>query len=195
MQLSDFDYQLPEELIAQAPLRERRASRMLLVDPSNEHYYDRQFADIVDLVDAGDLLVFNDTLVIPARLYGKKSSGGGIEVMVERVLDDNRLLAHIRASKAPKPGAELVLEGAIECVMQARDGDLFLLHQERAPWLDLLERYGHVPLPPYIKRADTVSDRGRYQTVFGNKPGAVAAPTAGLHFDNEILQEWLERGA
>ncbi|MDH3219699.1 MAG: tRNA preQ1(34) S-adenosylmethionine ribosyltransferase-isomerase QueA [Gammaproteobacteria bacterium] len=195
MQLSDFDYQLPEELIAQAPLPERRASRMLLLDPRNEHYSDRQFADIVDLVDAGDLLVFNDTLVIPARLYGKKASGGGVEVMVERVLDDATLLAHIRASKSPKPGTELLLEGAIECVMQRRTGDLFVLRQRQGRWLDLLEQHGHVPLPPYIRRADNVSDRGRYQTVFGSKPGAVAAPTAGLHFDQEILQQLREKGA
>ena len=194
MQLSEFDYQLPEELIAQTPLDERSASRMLLVDPRNENFSDRRFADIVDLVEAGDLLVFNDTLVIPARLYGKKSSGGRIEVMVERVLDDATLLAHIRASKAPRPGSELVLEGSIDCVMQAREGDLFVLHQDQGSWLELLERYGHIPLPPYIKRVDTVGDRGRYQTVFGSKPGAVAAPTAGLHFDRQILQQLQRKG-
>jgi S-adenosylmethionine:tRNA ribosyltransferase-isomerase len=173
--------------IAQKPLSERSASRLLLLDPSARTCSDRQFADIVDLVDAGDLLVFNDTLVIPARLFGRKAGGGRIEVLVERVLDDGTLLAHVRASKAPKPGAELNLEDAIDCVMQAREGDLFVLRQTQGRWLDLLERHGHVPLPPYIKRVDASADRDRYQTVYASKPGAVAAPTAGLHFDNQIL--------
>jgi S-adenosylmethionine:tRNA ribosyltransferase-isomerase len=194
MQLSDFDYQLPDELIAQAPLAERSASRLLLVDPRRNEFSDRQFADIVDFIEPGDLLVFNDTMVIPARLYGRKQSGGRVEVMVERVLDDSTLLAQIRASKAPKPGTELILEGEINCVMQSREGDLFLLRQQRGNWLELLEQYGHVPLPPYIERADASADRQRYQTVYASKPGAVAAPTAGLHFDNEILARLRRKG-
>jgi len=194
MQLSDFDYQLPDELIAQAPLAERSASRLLLVDPLGNAYSDRQFADIVEFIDSGDLLVFNDTRVIPARLFGRKQSGGQIEVMVERVLDDSTLLAQIRASKAPKPGTELLLEGEVHCVMQAREGDLFVLQQKDRPWLELLEQYGHVPLPPYIERVDAGADRDRYQTVYANKPGAVAAPTAGLHFDNRILGLLREKG-
>ncbi len=194
MQLSDFDYQLPEELIAQAPLAERSASRLLLVDSLVKDYSDRQFTDIVEFIDSGDLLVFNDTRVIPARLFGRKQSGGQIEVMVERVLDDSTLLAQIRASKAPKPGSELILEGEVRCVMQAREGDLFLLQQTDRPWLDLLEQYGHVPLPPYIQRVDASADRDRYQTVYASKPGAVAAPTAGLHFDNRILELLREKG-
>jgi len=187
MQLSDFDYRLPQELIAQAPLAERSASRLLRVDPVAGDFSDRQFSEIVDFIEPGDLLVFNDTRVIPARLFGRKQSGGQIEVMVERVLDDATLLAQIRASKAPKPGTELILEGEISCVMQAREGDLFVLQQQARPWLELLEQYGHVPLPPYIERADAATDRDRYQTVYASKPGAVAAPTAGLHFDDEIL--------
>ncbi len=194
MQLSDFDYQLPEELIAQAPLAERSASRLLLVDPLGNDYSDSQFTDIVEFIDSGDLLVFNDTRVIPARLFGRKQSGGQIEVMVERVLDDSTLLAQIRASKAPKPGTELILEGEIHCVMQAREGDLFVLRQKDGPWLELLEQYGHVPLPPYIERVDASADRDRYQTVYASKPGAVAAPTAGLHFDNRILELLREKG-
>jgi len=133
-------------------------------------------------------------MVIPARLFGRKQSGGQVEVMVERVLDESTLLTQIRASKAPRPGTELILEGEIHCVMQAREGDLFVLHQQQRPWLELLEQYGHVPLPPYIERVDAKVDRDRYQTVYASKPGAVAAPTAGLHFDNEILDQLQQKG-
>ena len=195
MQLSDFDYHLPQQLIAQAPPPERSASRLLLVDAQSGSLADRQFTDFADLVESGDLLVFNDTRVIPARLFGHKQSGGKVEVMVERVLDDSNLLAHVRASKAPKAGSRLILENAIECVMQAREGDLFLLRQSGKPWLVLLEQFGHVPLPPYIQRADVETDRERYQTVFARSPGAVAAPTAGLHFDLAMLETLRQRGA
>jgi S-adenosylmethionine:tRNA ribosyltransferase-isomerase len=194
MQLSDFDYQLPAQLIAQAPLAERSASRLLLVDPQAGRYMDKRFTDLVDLIEDGDLLVFNDTRVIPARLFGQKQSGGKVEVMVERVLDDTTLLAHIRASKAPGPGTRLILENEIECTMLAREGDLFVLQQVNGPWLTLLDQYGHVPLPPYIQRADVDTDRERYQTVFASNPGAVAAPTAGLHFDDLTLESLQTRG-
>ncbi len=188
MLLSDFDYQLPEHLIAQNPLAERGASRLLLLDPAQQRYQDAVFTDFPRQLEAGDLLVFNDTRVIPARLFGRKASGGQVEVMVERVLDERRLLAHMRASRAPKPGAELLLEGEIRCVMQAREGDLFVLEQDQGVWLDLLETHGHVPLPPYIRRDAGGGDRDRYQTVYASKPGAVAAPTAGLHFDHDMLE-------
>jgi S-adenosylmethionine:tRNA ribosyltransferase-isomerase len=195
MQLSDFDYHLPEQLIAQAPPQERSASRLLLVDAHSGSLADRQFTDFADLVETGDLMVFNDTRVIPARLFGQKQSGGKVEVMVERVLDDSKLLAHVRASKAPKAGSRLILENAIECVMHARKGDLFLLRQQtETPWLELLEQFGHVPLPPYIQREEVETDRERYQTVFARSPGAVAAPTAGLHFDQAILEALQHRG-
>ena len=194
MQLSDFDYDLPEQLIAQTPLRQRGGSRMLLVDPRRGQLTDKRFTDLPTLLESGDLLVFNDTRVIPARLFGHKQTGGKVEVMVERVLDDEILLAHIRASKAPKAGTHLVLEQQIECRVQARDGDLFILHQDNRPWLELLEQFGHVPLPPYIKRADDDVDRERYQTVFATNPGAVAAPTAGLHFDREMLDTLQRQG-
>jgi S-adenosylmethionine:tRNA ribosyltransferase-isomerase len=194
MQLSDFDYHLPEQLIAQAPLAKRSASRLLLVEPRLDQFSDHRFSDLPAMLEPGDLLVFNDTRVIPARLFGHKHSGGRVEVLVERVLDDETLLAHIRASKAPKPGAPLVLENEIECVMQAREGDLFVLHQGYKPWLELLEQYGHVPLPPYIQRPEADSDRERYQTVYAKNPGAVAAPTAGLHFDDVMLDALNQQG-
>lgn len=194
MRLSDFDYSLPEALIAQEPLRERGASRLLRIDPFAGEIEDRHFGDIGQFLEAGDLLVFNDTRVIPARLYGQKQSGGKLEVMVERVLDDQLLLAQLRASKAPKPGASLLLEKFIECTVEARQGDLFLLRQSAKPWLDLLETHGHMPLPPYIMRPDAAADRDRYQTVYANKPGAVAAPTAGLHFDDAILEALSRQG-
>lgn len=195
MRLSDFDYQLPEALIAQAPLSERNASRLLLVDPVNQLIKDQQFTELGSHLNPGDLLVFNNTRVIPARLFGQKESGGKVEVMVERVLDEQTLLAHVRASKSPKPGARLILEGQIHCVMRERQGDLFLLEQRsQQSWFDLLEAYGHMPLPPYIQRSDDDADRERYQTVYAEKPGAVAAPTAGLHFDQQQIESLPEKG-
>jgi len=196
MQLSDFNYQLPEHLIAQAPLDERSASRLLVVNSLDETLVDRQFSDLAEFVEAGDLLVFNDTRVVPARLFGQKQSGGKLEVMVERVLDREYLLAHIRSSKAPKPGSRLVLEKEIKCVMVKREKDLFVLQQQgEKSWTELLEQYGHVPLPPYIRRADERQDRERYQTVYAQFPGAVAAPTAGLHFDSAMIDRLTSRGA
>lgn len=195
MQLSDFDYALPEHLIAQAPPAERTSSRLLLVDAQRKTLADRQFSDIKSLIEPGDLLVFNDTRVIPARLFGQKQSGGKVEVMIERVIDDATVLAHIRSSKSPRPGSQLILEGQIQCYMQERQQDLFVLTQASSEsWLELLERFGHIPLPPYIQRNDDESDRDRYQTVFAQKPGAVAAPTAGLHFDQTIIDYLRARG-
>ena len=194
MQLSDFDFDLPAELIAQAPLPERSASRLLVVDPARSSLLDCNFADLGEQLRSGDLLVFNDTRVIPARLFGHKASGGKVEVMVERVLDACNLLAHVRSSKAPKAGSELLLEGGIECRVLRREQDLFVLRQDRGDWFDLLERHGHVPLPPYIQRADVDADRERYQTVYAQNPGAVAAPTAGLHFDDAMLSALRRQG-
>ena len=194
MRLSDFDFDLPEELIAQFPLHERGASRLLLLDPAQQSFSDAQFADLGEQLHAGDLLVFNDTRVIPARLFGRKASGGKVEVMVERVLDEHTLLAHVRASKAPKAGASLRLEDEIDCRVERREQDLFVLSQQQGAWLDLLERHGHVPLPPYIQRVDADADRERYQTVYAREPGAVAAPTAGLHFDDAMLARLAAQG-
>lgn len=195
MRRSDFSYDLPSELIAQQPAPERSASRLLCLDGDDGLLEDRRFRELPGLLRPNDLLVFNDTRVIPARLHGKKSSGGKVEVLVERLREGRRLLAHVRAGKAPKPGGRLRLEDAIDVEVLGRDGDLFeLLVLGDEPLPVLLERHGHMPLPPYIARADESSDHERYQTVFARQPGAVAAPTAGLHFDEEVLQEIRSRG-
>ena len=195
MHLSDFDYQLPESLIAQSPLAERSASRLLVLNSVEDTLLDREFSDLTELIESGDLLVFNDTRVIPARLFGQKQSGGKLEVMVERVLDREYLLAHIRSSRAPKPGTRLVLEKNINCTMVRRQDDLFVLrYQGDKSWFEMLDRYGHVPLPPYIRRTDEKADRERYQTVYAQSPGAVAAPTAGLHFDTAMIDRLTARG-
>ncbi len=195
MQISDFDFYLPEELIAQAPLAERSASKLLVVDAKQQRFSDHVFTDLEQLLLPGDLLVLNDTRVIPARLFGQKETGGKLEVMVERLLDETTLLAHIRSSKSPREGTRLILENHIHCDMVARHEDLFELKLiEANSWLPLLETYGHVPLPPYIKRDDDELDKDRYQTVYAAHAGAVAAPTAGLHFDEAMLARLHEKG-
>ncbi|WP_054773377.1 tRNA preQ1(34) S-adenosylmethionine ribosyltransferase-isomerase QueA, partial [Methylogaea oryzae] len=187
MRKSDLHYDLPERLIAQTPLAERAASRLLRLDGPNGTLEDLAFADLPSLLRAGDLLVFNDTRVIPARLFGRKESGGRVEVLVERVTSERRVLAHVRASKAPKPGSLLLLDGGSRCVMVERRDDLFLLEFSETVD-DVLERAGHMPLPPYIARPDNADDLNRYQTVYARTKGAVAAPTAGLHFDEAMLE-------
>jgi S-adenosylmethionine:tRNA ribosyltransferase-isomerase len=193
MRRTDFTYELPEELIAQEPLAERGASRLLVLDGATGRHTDRRFAELSELLAPGDLLVVNDTRVIPARLFGRKPTGGKVEVLVERVLDETRALAHLRASKTPGEGARIDLEGGAHANVAGRDADLFVLRFDR-PVRELLEAHGHVPLPPYIRRADAASDRHRYQTVFAARPGAVAAPTAGLHFDQALLERLAARG-
>jgi len=195
MKLSDFDYHLPDELIAQKPLAHRSDSRLLRVSSSTGDITNGQFTDITTFLNPGDLIVFNDTRVVPARLFGQKQTGGKIEVLVERILDDQTLLAHVRASKSPKPGAVLLLEQKISCVMTEREGALFKLTQDsNKSWLSLLNHYGHMPLPPYIERADDDEDLERYQTVYAQNPGAVAAPTAGLHFDQALISALEKKG-
>ena len=195
MKVADFSFQLPDQLIARYPQAERSASRMLGVNATNGELSHAKFTDIVDLIGPGDLLVFNDTRVIPARLLGQKVSGGKVEVLVERVVDEHHVLAHVRANRAPKAGARLVLEEAFEAEVTGREGALFKLHFDSSQSvLELLEAHGHMPLPPYIDRPDEASDRERYQTVYNRKPGAVAAPTAGLHFDDKILQRLQDKG-
>lgn len=185
---SDFNFDLPTALIAQIPLPERAASRLLSLDGSNGTLADRQFSDLPTLLRPGDLLVFNDTRVIPARLFGEKDSGGRIEVLLERFLSERRVLAQLRASKPPKPGQGLRLDGGVFAKVLTRQGEFYEIEFEISePLLTVLERIGHVPLPPYINRADATTDRERYQTVFARSPGAVAAPTAGLHFDTALL--------
>jgi S-adenosylmethionine:tRNA ribosyltransferase-isomerase len=195
MKKSDFVYQLPEELIAQQPLPERRASRLLCMSKQSGELTDKRFVDFIDLIDKQDLLVFNDTKVIPARLFGTKATGGKVEILIERVLDDHHAVAHVRVSKSLKPGASIHLEGEYRCVVQSRIDDLFLLEfSTDVPLLELLNRIGHIPLPPYIARADEESDVSRYQSVFAKHAGAVAAPTASLHFDLEMLEKIKAKG-
>jgi len=185
---SDFSYQLPAELIAQVPLAERASSRLLSLDGASGHIKDWNFADLPALLRNDDLLVFNDTRVIPARLYGEKDSGGRIELLIERVLNERCALAQCRASKPPKPGQGLLLEHAVQARVLGRKGEFYEIEFEGSePLLQVLDRIGHIPLPPYISRPDADADRERYQTVFAQTPGAVAAPTAGLHFDAAML--------
>jgi len=195
MRKSDFWYDLPAELIAQKPAQIRSGSRLLAVNGNRGELHDMQFVELPDLLLPGDLLVFNDTRVLPARLLGKKDTGGSVEVLIERVVDDRHVLAHTRASKSPKTGSRLLLGEGVVAVVCGRQGELFELRFEGdTPVIDMLERVGHIPLPPYIEREDTESDRERYQTVYAREPGAVAAPTAGLHFDNDMLKILGERG-
>jgi len=191
--LSDFDYVLPPELIAQHPAAERTASRLLHLDGRTGAIADRRFADMVDLLDPGDVLVVNDTRVIKARLHGHKDSGGEVEVLVERVLDAHRAIAQVRASKTPKPGRKLLLGEGVEAEVLGRRGEFFELRFD-APVLDTLARHGEVPLPPYITHEAIGEDESRYQTVYAREPGAVAAPTAGLHFDRTLLDAVRARG-
>ncbi len=195
MKKSDFNYPLPEHLIAQYPLPERRASRLLCMNRDTGELADRQFADFIDLIDERDLLVFNDTKVIPARLFGKKQSGGKVEILIERIQDERHAIAHVRASKAPKAGTLIELELGHRCTVLGRADDLFQLEFTGGlPLPVLLDRIGHMPLPPYIGRADEASDLSRYQTVFAREAGAVAAPTAGLHFDLAMMEQISNKG-
>jgi S-adenosylmethionine:tRNA ribosyltransferase-isomerase len=192
--LADFDFELPPALIAQRPAAERSASRLL--DGRGATPVDRMFRELPGLLDPKDLLVFNDTRVIKARLFGRKASGGAVEVLVERVLPGHEVWAHLRASKSPRPGSVLRLAEAFDAEVLGRGGaddSLFHLRWPADP-LALLEAHGHVPLPPYIGHADDADDERRYQTVFAARPGAVAAPTAALHFDEAMLAALAERG-
>ncbi|WP_164141177.1 tRNA preQ1(34) S-adenosylmethionine ribosyltransferase-isomerase QueA [Serratia marcescens] len=197
MRVADFSFELPESLIAHYPQAERSACRLLQLDGSSGALTHGVFTDLLDKLEAGDLLVFNNTRVIPARMFGRKVSGGKIEVLVERVLDDHRVLAHVRASKAPKPGAELLLgdDESIAATMVARHETLFELRfNDERDVFTILNADGHMPLPPYIARPDEDADRELYQTVYSEKPGAVAAPTAGLHFDEPLLAALRAKG-
>ena len=197
MRVADFSFELPESLIAHYPQPQRSACRLLSLDGPTGQLTHGTFTDLLDKLKPGDLLVFNNTRVIPARLYGRKASGGKIELLVERMLDESRVLAHIRASKAPKPGAELLLgdDESVQATMVARHDALFEVQfNDERPVLDILNAIGHMPLPPYIERPDEEADRELYQTVYSQKPGAVAAPTAGLHFDEPLLAALREKG-
>lgn len=195
MKTSDFDYALPDELIARYPLPERGGSRLLHVDGAHDALTDCRFADLPDLFRPGDLLVFNDTRVIKARLRGRKDTGGKIEALVERVLSEHEALAFVRASKPPKPGMVLKFADAVETRVLDKAGDLYRLGFDPSRTvLEWLEHYGEVPLPPYISRGAERADDDRYQTVYARDPGAVAAPTAGLHFDAAMLEHLRAQG-
>jgi S-adenosylmethionine:tRNA ribosyltransferase-isomerase len=195
MQVSDFSFHLPNELIARYPTSERTASRLMQLHGESGAVSHGGFTDLLEFLQAGDLLVLNNTKVIPARLFGTKESGGKIEVLVERLLGERNFLAHVRSSKSPKAGARLLLEGEVWATMLARHDTLFeLVLDEGEVALEVLQRLGHMPLPPYIDRPDDTADRDRYQTVFGEHHGAVAAPTAGLHFDQPLLDAIAAKG-
>lgn len=201
MKRSDFYFDLPDELIARYPTPERRGSRLLCLDGGTGEVRNRQFADMAGLLEPGDLLVFNNTRVIPARLFGQKATGGKVEILVERVTGEQSALAHVRASKSPKPGTSVQLylkEGgasAYTLEVTGREGDLFALSLAgEQSLLHVLNELGHMPLPPYIDRADEDADMERYQTVYAQSPGAVAAPTAGLHFDDALLADLADKG-
>lgn len=190
-----YNYALPQSLIAQHPLKERTASRLMVLDRGQQTIVHHQFQGIVDFIRSEDLIVINNTKVIPARLFGQKESGGKLECLIERVLNAHEALAHIRSSKSPKPGSKVVLESKLAATVMGREGELFHLKFDGDDDLFvLLERYGHMPLPPYIERSDEVTDRERYQTVFAQHKGAVAAPTASLHFDQALLNRIRDHG-
>ncbi len=186
MRLSDFHYELPEALIAQQPRELRGDSRLLHLPAAAGQALDRRFHDLGEILRPGDLMVFNDTRVLPARLYGTKETGGRVELLIERLVAEDRALAHVRASKSPRAGSRIGV-GGVQLLVEGREGELYRLHIHEGSFAALMQAHGHMPLPPYIKRSDTELDWERYQTVYGRRPGAVAAPTAGLHFDQAML--------
>ena len=202
MKTREFHYQLPQQLIAQKPSDIRSHSRLLHYSRQDQSIRHRQFGDILELIRPGDLLVFNNTRVIPARMYGHKESGGKVEILIERLTSETRCLAHVRASKTPKPGNKIHLSNPEQpespqftVEVEGREGDLFILSAESGTNMaTIMEAIGHMPLPPYISREDTVEDFSRYQTVYADSPGAVAAPTAGLHFDDALLEKIAKKG-
>ncbi len=195
MQLTDFTYELPPELIARYPLEQRSASRLLCLDRQTGDVTHRQFRDLLTLLSPNDLLVCNNTQVISARLFGQKATGGQVEMLIERILDSHRVLAHIRASKSPKPNSKLAFAENILFTVLQRHDDLFELQcDDPRPVLEVIETIGEIPLPPYFHRAPEASDKERYQTIYAEHKGSVAAPTAGLHFDQHLFQQLQAKG-
>jgi S-adenosylmethionine:tRNA ribosyltransferase-isomerase len=194
MKKSDFHFDLPQELIAQHPAKQRTNSRLLALDKETGDVQDLHFTDLMNFLNAGDLLVFNNTKVIPARLYGKKSTGGKVEVFIERLLNDNSAIAMLKTSKPPKLGMPIIFDDLV-IKPTARKGMFYLIEtQDDTSLTELMDKYGHMPLPPYIQREDEMADKSRYQTVYAKEKGAVAAPTAGLHFDEDLLQKIKDKG-
>lgn len=195
MQRTEFSYDLPEDLIAQYPAENRDGSRLLYLEAATGAVSDQGFKDLIDLLNPGDMLVFNDTRVIPARLYGTRATGGRVEILVERMTGDREMLAQVRASKSPGAGASIILEnGEVLEVTGRQDGFFLVKAAGRETLVEILNAIGHMPLPPYIKRGDELLDRDRYQTVYARQAGAVAAPTAGLHFNEAMLKKIRDRG-
>ena len=200
MKTREFHYHLPEHLIAQKPCEIRSQSRLLHYSRADKSINHLQFNKLLDLINPGDCLVFNNTRVIPARIYGFKETGGKVEILVERLTGTNQCLAHLKASKTPKAGSKITLSDAdkkqlFTVTVEGREGDLFVLRSDATtPMASIMQSIGHMPLPPYIDRDDTVEDFSRYQTVYADSPGAVAAPTAGLHFDDELLAKFKDKG-
>ena len=200
MKVDDFNYTLPEGLIAQYPLPNRADARMLVVERAREGFVDAGVRDLASLLEPGDLLVFNNTQVIPARLQAHKESGGEVEILIERVENDHRVLAQLRVNRKPVPGTRLIIDNpsdsdpSVVIDVLEREGEFWRLGVETMVWSQVLVAHGHMPLPPYIQRPDEASDEMRYQTVYGQVPGAVAAPTAGLHFDQALLDALKDRG-
>ena len=195
MRRDEFSYELPEELIAQFPPELRGDSRLLVMESPSGNLTDIEFSILPHLLKAGDLLVFNDTRVVPARLFGHKETGGKVEILLERILNDQRMLAQVCLGKTLKPGSVIQLQEGISLEFVERQGDMFVLHVLGSMGvLELMQQVGHIPLPPYIQREDHVQDQDRYQTVYAKIPGAVAAPTAGLHFTDELMQQIIEQG-
>ena len=194
MKRSDFNYSLPEELVAQYPTEKRGGSRLLCLQGGSDEIADRWFSDLPDLLHPGDLLVFNDTRVMHARMYGEKETGGKVEILIERVLEPHRAVVHLRASKSPKAGSKVLISDVAKLEVTGRQDDLFELYSPDLDFMALMQQIGHMPLPPYISRDDELVDDERYQTIYADRPGAVAAPTAGLHFDQAMLDRLSEKG-
>ena len=195
MKLEEFHFELPESLVAQHPPQERGDSRLLCLERNSGNYRDCMFRDIESMLSENDLLVFNNTRVVPARLFARKESGGKVEILMERLLDERSMLCQVRASKTPKAGSRLVLEDGSQLLVRGRQKEFFELElDEEAALVEKLDQLGHVPLPPYITRADEAADRERYQTVYARHPGAVAAPTAGLHFTTDLIETLESKG-
>ena len=191
----DFDYSLPAELIASQPVEHRDQSRLLVLNRASEHIEDRQFRSVEGYLSVGDLLILNDTRVFPARLFAHKNSGGKIEILAERILSTHQVKAQLKSNRTPQPGAEIIINEDVSATVEGREDEFFILNfRSDLPALEIFERYGHVPLPPYIERDDQAEDSNRYQTVFADKIGAVAAPTAGLHFTDELLAGLTAKG-